>query len=80
MEIDKARETNNAQLVEDLSEALFLLQKMHGEKLSSIISGYKPHMLSRSWGRDADYLRLSKELNNIAEKYNTADIEIALRK
>lgn len=80
IEIDKAKDAGDRKLEEELQEALYLLQKLHGEKLSGMIAGYKPQLFSKSWGGDPDYIRLSKELTHIAETYNTTDLELNHRK
>ena len=80
MELDDAREKNDQQLIEELSDALFLLQKLNGEKLASMIGGYKPQAISRVWGADPDYSILARQLSNIAEAYNTDHITESIRK
>ena len=75
LELEKAVEDNDKQLAEELSEALYLLQRLNGDKLGGMISSYKPQAFGRNWAEDADYAKLSKELTHIAETYNTTDFE-----
>ncbi len=78
--MEAAKEKGDVKLVEEISTALFLLQKLNGDKLSSMISSYKPQTISRVWGGDPDYNKLARELSNIAEAYNTEHLEPHTRK
>jgi hypothetical protein len=73
LEIEQAKENNDTQLVEDLSDALLLVQRMNLEQLSNLVTNYKPTPFTRNWGNDPEYLAMSKQLRSITEVYNTGD-------
>ena len=75
MELEDAKEKGDTKVVEEIASALFLLQKLNGDKLAAMIGGYKPQAISRVWGSDPDYANLARQLTNIAETYNTDHIE-----
>jgi hypothetical protein len=69
IEIDQAKEKGDKKKVEELSDALFLLQRMHGERLINIITEYHPQPISKTWGQDPEYSKLSRQLVNLSEQY-----------
>jgi hypothetical protein len=75
LEIDHAKDTGQTELQEQLTEAWFLLQRMHGDKLGNMIASYKPQMFGKNWSADPDYNKLAKELAQVAGTYKTNDIE-----
>ena len=73
MEIDRAREEGNVRQVDELSDALFVLQRMNSERLSNLITEYQPQPISRTWGADPDYAKLSRQLVQLSETYTVSD-------
>lgn len=59
--------------MEELSDALLLVQQMNLESLCSLVSNYKPTPFTRNWGNDPDYMAMSRQLRSITEAYNTGD-------
>jgi hypothetical protein len=69
IEIDQAKEKRDKKKVEELSDALFFLQRMNGERLINIITEYHPQPISKTWGQDPEYSKLSRQLVNLSEQY-----------
>lgn len=80
LEIEQAEADGNQGLVEELKDALYVLQRVNAEKIDSIITGYQPEPFNRAWGTDPDYAQLVKEISTIAEKYNDPDYELKEKK
>jgi hypothetical protein len=66
--------------VEELSDALFILQRMNAEKLSNMVTEYQPQPFSKSWGSDPEYAKLSRQLLNLAETYTVPESQEILKK
>jgi hypothetical protein len=69
IEIDQAREKGDLKLVEELTDALYVLQRINSEKLMNLITEYQPQTGTKSWGSDPDYTKLSRQLVALAESY-----------
>jgi hypothetical protein len=71
LEIEQAREQGNAKLVEDLSEALYYLQRLHNNRLNDFITQYRPQTFNgKNWGQDPDYQQMTKQLKIISDSFH----------
>jgi len=52
-------------LAEELAEALFILQKYNSENLVDMINNYRPSAFGKTWGNDAEYVEMVKNLGTI---------------
>jgi hypothetical protein len=64
---EEAKEAGNLKKAAELADALFFVQRMHSDRLQSLINDYKPEIFTRAWGADPDYLNLMKELHMMSE-------------
>jgi len=65
LEYDQAKARNDTKLAEELAEALFILQKSNCENLTDIINNYRPSAFGKTWGNDADYVEMVRNLGTV---------------
>lgn len=65
MELEQARSNGDKKTAEELAEALYLVQKVNGDKLKKMLVEYQPAGLGKNWGNDADYNNMLRNLNDI---------------
>jgi hypothetical protein len=71
LEIEQARELENTKLVEELSEALYYLQRLHNNKLNGFVAQYRPQVFTgKNWGQDPDYQQMTKQLKIISDTFH----------
>lgn len=74
LDLEQAKLNNDAKLVEELSEALFYLQRLHNDKLNAMVSSYRPQLFGKNWGQDPDYQQMSKQLKSISDAFHAASL------
>lgn len=52
-------------MAEELAEALYLVQKVNGDKLRKILVDYQPAGLGKNWGNDSDYNNMLRNLHDV---------------
>ena len=72
MEYEQSLEKNNPRESEEIAEALYLLQKLHQEKLNDIVSDYRPSAFGKAFGADPDYAEMVKTFDAIADNAEVA--------
>lgn len=65
LEYDQAKAHNDHKLAEEIAEALFILQKSNSENLVDMITNYRPSAFGKTWGNDAEYVEMVKNLGTI---------------
>jgi len=64
LEHEQAIAKNDIHLADEISEALFILQKENNDKLNNMILEYKPSAgVNKSWMYDSDYKEMLKNIS-----------------
>lgn len=74
LDLEQAKLNNDIKLAEELSEALFYLQRLHNDKLNAMVSSYRPQLFGKNWGQDPDYQQMSKQLKSISDAFHAASL------
>jgi hypothetical protein len=73
IELDQAKENGDLKLQSELSDALFVLQRLNSERLTNLITDYQPALSGKNWGPDPEHAKLSRRLVKLAESYALPD-------
>lgn len=57
----------------ELGNALYYTQRMNADRLTGLISDYRPEPFTKNWGTDPDYVQLMKQLHNILPAGDSLD-------
>mmetsp|Transcript_2313 Transcript_2313/g.3648 ORF Transcript_2313/g.3648 Transcript_2313/m.3648 type:complete len:254 (-) Transcript_2313:113-874(-) len=68
LEYEEARKQGDYRLLDELGEALFILQKDNCNRLSDMVADYRPAAFGKVWGDDDDYNHMLRNLTHIAEE------------
>lgn len=58
LEYDKAEEENDKKRMEEIKDAIYYLQRLHADKLSEMITDYRPNGQPNQWGNDPEYMAM----------------------
>lgn len=81
--MEQAKANGDKKVVEELSEALYLVQKVNGDKLKKMLVDYQPSGLSKNWGNDGDYNNMLRNLNDITSggpRHSTKKVDLFVQK
>lgn len=67
IELERAEIAEDDQLVKELREASYLLQKKNCQQVRDMVQEYNPSSHGKLWGNDPEYLKMLKHLNSVGE-------------